>query len=60
MTVGELDIIAPTMENTTPPATKARKILRPLPFPDGVDALEGSTELGAADGLLVLEEYWRL
>jgi hypothetical protein len=51
------------MENTTPPATNARNILRPLPIPDCVDALAALSGLCAAglcaDGLLALE-YWRL
>jgi hypothetical protein len=51
--------MAPMMENTTPPATNARKILRPLPISDCVDALAALSGLCAADGLLALE-YWRL
>ena len=52
---GELDIMAPIMENTTPPNMKAIKSLRPFPVPDCGGALVARCAIG-----LLVPEYWRL
>ena len=57
-TTGELGIMAPIMENTTPPNMKATKSLRPFPVTDCGGALAGFAALWAM-GLLT-PEYWRL